>query len=507
MRSPSTTRTSHWAAGAVAVVLAVAVAQFVAGGLVVLLSAAIVASIVVMTRFEFENLVVAFVWSLSLVHLVKRLLFLAGPQPRLAYYSILFIPNALLIVALIRRPRRGRRLLNQAPGLLLVGFGLLAVAATLLLSPGVPIFVRIAALNERIFPMAAFVVGLGLTLGSQGFVRLTRAIVLSALVSVPYALIQLATGPGPMERAWALQTANYSIQAQKIVDYIKNAPGSDWRPFSYHADPLTWGLFLVIALGVAFANKSAPSDVKVRLPAVTTLALTVGLLASFSRTPWLGLMGMLIGFYILRWRRARRPVLLLGLLLASFALAINVGSFLYEKVFPKLGTQHGGAAEARYLNFGTVQARLDSWSALPKELSAHPVLGAGYGQLALATQQFGKVVTGDPGKHNLLVETAVATGGVGLLFLLAFFAAVFHAGLRAPPRVAVSARWIVALVFGLFLTGYGNVGVFLDANLFLLCGVLAASQVDGIVSFGSMRRSATSTPGPYEGVVVTDEQS
>ncbi len=470
-------------------VLAIAAAQLVPGGPVVLFVVAVAALVALGARFEFENLVVAFIWSTSLVHLGKRAIFVTGPQPRYAYYAVVFLPTLLLAITVARCP--GRRRGSVLPGAAVL-LGLLAIVATVatLAGPGVPVFARLASLNDRVVPMAGLLMGLAMPLGSRGFGRATRAIVLSAVATVPYGVVQLVTGPGPIERAWAANTADYSIEAQKIVGYINRAPGSDWRPFSYHADSLTWGLFLLVALGVTLANSRAPEGTKVRLPAAAMPMLLVGLFATFSRTPWLGALGMVGAFSLLRWHSTRRPALLLAALLATFAIGISLGGYLYTKVFPQVNSKvsTSNQAEARYLNLGTFQARLGAWSDLTKDLASYPAIGAGYGRLELASQRFGKVVGGDPGGHNLLVETVVALGAPGLVLLLAFFGALFSAGLRSPPQLEGTSRWLVALIFGLFVTGYANVGVFLDANFFLVCGAVSA------ISVGTWRAPGRSQP-------------
>ncbi|MDQ6945628.1 MAG: O-antigen ligase family protein [Actinomycetota bacterium] len=466
------------AAGVGAAMLIVGAAQVVPGGPVVLFALAALAAVALAARLRFDNLVVAFIWSTSLVHLLKRAIFLTGPQPRFAYYAVVFFPTALLGVALARRPRRVVHPTSQAATTLLALFALVAALATVA-GGGVPVFVRLAALNDRVVPIAGFMVGLALPVGSQGFARITKAIVLSAVATVPYGVLQLVTGPGPIERAWAFNTSQYSIQAQNIVDYVHRAPGSDWRAFSYHADPLTWGLFLLVALGVALANDRAPTAAKARLPRATVPVLLVGLFATFSRTPWLGALAMVGSYALLRWRSTRRPALLLAVMLGIFAAGISVGGYLYTKVFPRVNTQvsRSNLVEARYLNLGTFQARLGAWSELPKDVGRYPAIGAGYGRLELSSQRFGKVVEGDPGAHNLLVETVVALGAPGLVLLLAFVGALFAVGMRSPPHLVSSSRWLVALIFGLFVTGYANVGVFLNANFFVICGAVAAIGV------------------------------
>lgn len=436
---------------------------------------------VFITRLSWRTALLVFVWSFSLVHLFKKSIYFLGPQPRLIYVGIVAIPVLLVCFLALRAPIvRG---VNALPGRALLVYSVFSLVSSVLDRSGTSVAGRVSGVLLVIAPLAAYRVGLALPLDSVNFARFARSLVWSALVSVPYGLYILIAGPTPLERAWAYGAHDASIQARKVYNYIEGLPNGEWRGFSYHADPFSWGLFLVVGLFMLFVVRNLRSGGALsRIPLWIPVSLFLfGLLGSLSRSPWLGATAAAGMFVLLGLRPARRPVFVYATAIVGLVLVLNVGSYLYQQVFPEVNAtiRSQNLVIARYFNLGSVEARLGAWDQLPKVLGANPIVGQGRGR-ALEQQQIGRgELDLTQISHNFLVEVALIQGGVALIAQLVFLGVVIRSGIRLVRTngdVSRTARLLVSLIFGLVMTGYTNGTLFMNEVFFVLCGVVVATE-------------------------------
>src|SRR6267378_1247029 len=150
---------------------------------------------VTLSGLRYSSLIVLHMWLASLVHLLKRAVFLIGDQQQEAYYSVLLLPTAILIPALVRAvPRLGHswRLLTTRILIVFVGW---SAFVSLVSRSDLPLAARLAAIHQRLLPMAAFMLGLATPLGSREFRRVVNALVWSAVLSVAYGAWMFLAGP------------------------------------------------------------------------------------------------------------------------------------------------------------------------------------------------------------------------------------------------------------------------------------------------------------------------
>ncbi len=460
---------------AVAVGLALSSAPLQVAALEVVL----VACLFGFARLEFEPLLVGWLWLVCTIHFMKRAIFLLGPQTQATYYSVLilatvaFIP--LVLLSLVRLRQRG-----VPPSARILGFFIAwSLFQTLLPGSGATVITRLAAVHERILPMAAFAIGLCMAPGSRPFGRAARTILTTALLSVVYGLFLAANGPTIIERAWAYETAPFSLQGRNVLSWIEGQSG-DWmfRSFSFYADPLTWGLFLLTAVACLLLTMPTGPRKGIRFWASMGLLLA-GLTVSLTRTPWAGLLIMLATWALLGKRGAARPVPMMLLLAAGFLVVVTVGGFVYSTLMPRIifTAPFSNPLADRLLTVGTLEARVGAWEGLTRAVVDYPVLGEGFAYGEYFLRAFSNETGEDTSGHNFLLETTLCTGAAGMLIFLAFLYRLFVEGTRAPAGSALSSsrRWLLAFTVGCIMTGYLNGGTFMNVYFFLLAGSLVAA--------------------------------
>ncbi len=423
----------------------------------------------------FENLLVLWIWAISLVHLMKRAIFLLGPQSQFTYYSVLFLPSLIYAPVLLLALTRARGGWRQPATRVLIAFMAWNLLSTMLFADAT-MRARLAAVHEKILPMATFIIGLSVPVDSPEGRRPLAAILYSAAVSVVYGVVLYVGGPTLLEREWARGTAAYSIQGQKVLDFILGDQARvDWRGFSYFADPLTWGLLLLAGTASAVVLSCLRDGMRRGALLVWVPVLLLGLFVCLMRTPWAGLVAMLGTYLVLRWKPAQRPAVPALLIAFGFALVLVAGPYLYHAAAPRTG---GSPVLERYFATGTIGARVGQWQTLMDAAQHYPVMGAGLTESTYFSRAFGGVDLGGLGGHNFLIETVVTSGVAGLILLLCFFACVSREGmerLRASPRPE-AARWLLAYFVGCASTGFLTGSTFLNHYFFLLMGMLVAPR-------------------------------
>src|SRR2546425_1891730 len=441
--------------------------------------AAIALGCLALSGLRYSSLIVLHMWVASLVHLLKRAVFLIGDQSQEAYYSVLLLPTVILIPALVRAlPRVGPswRLVTTRLMIAFVGW---SAFVSLVSTSDLPLAARLAAIHQRVLPMAAFIVGLATPPGSREFRRVVSALVWSAVVSVAYGAWMFLAGPTALERAWAAGTASYSIQGEKTMSMVAGESGLDeWRGFSYYADPLTWGLYLVAAMAGLLILRSLGQGPRNKVSHSILVALVIGLILCLTRTPWLGLLVMLAAYVLLRWRPAQNVWCLAAMIPAGFLLVVQVGSYCYSSIGPLMPSVVALSPIARrYLTVGTIEARIGAWDAFRDLLSQHPFLGEGFAYNEHFAQALAGRSIGDPASHNFLVETIVCAGIPGLALLIWFLLALLRDGSNRLRQThgSASMRWLVAFTLGYVMTGYLNGGAFLNHYFFFLTGSMVSA--------------------------------
>jgi O-antigen ligase len=435
---------------------------------------------VAFSRFQLFGLAVAFLISDHLVHFLKRAIFLLGPQPQSVYFGIQLLPSLIFMMLCVAAVRQRRRVALPGSAKLLCTFLVIAVATTLYSISHLPLWVVLAAIHQQLLPFLMFFVGLSLTLGQ--FARIGRVIAVLAAISVLYALLQLASGPTIIDRVWASETYSYSIHGRKVFTYLTGT-SPEFRAFSYYADPLTWGLFLVVAFLGATVAREMKEMSRSSCLIVGILGL-VGLFFSLTRTSWAGLLVAVGAYFVLRNHFVRRPWLVFCAVAATFAMAVIGGSFLYRELFlaRRLPIAENRIA-ARYLTVGTLEARISAWETLKDTAVRAPFVGRGYGVLHYASRSTEAAqLYRPPFSHNFLVELVFNVGLPGALLFLAFFLQWLREGFYALRNTHDQTRqrvllWMIAFTVGFVITGYLNGPAFMTYEFFLVMGVLSGYAV------------------------------
>ncbi len=433
-------------------------------------------ALVAYSRFQLQGLIVAFLVCQGLVQLLKRVIFVLGPQPQAIYLGIQLLPACLLLILVVMALPRLCRLHLPWSGKLLAVFVAVLTLATLLSARSLPWSVVLSGVHQEVLPFAMFFVGMLLT--PRDFPRIGRIMGVLAAVSAVYGLIQLGTGPTFVDRAWANETFSYSIQGNKVHAFLEGA-SPEFRGYSYYADPVTWGFALLAGLvGAALAREQGK---KSRWWWMTLIALVLGgLFCTQTRTVWAGLMittGVLV---MLRWRAFRRPWLLFCLTMVSFAVVVSTGDYLYRELFlAQRMPVFRNVLTMRYLTVGTIEARISAWSALQDAIRTAPVIGQGSGAMLLAVRDTEAAQSGLKGiSHNFLVDLVSNAGLPAALLFLGFYLqwlregfAVFRGSSdRAMKRTLL---WIIAFSVGSLITGYLNGANFMTYEFFLFMGLVA----------------------------------
>ncbi len=440
------------------------------------LAALLFPALIAFSRFRVDGLAAAFLICQSLVHLLKRLIFVLGPQPHAVYLGIQLLPSVvvLLLSAVAMKQLRGRKLPWSAR--LLAAFLALSVALTLRGLADLPWLIVLSAIHQYLLPFLLYFAGLTLT--PSRLARVGRTMAILACLSVVYGLVQLAGGPTALDRAWANETYSFSIHGGKVFAYLEGA-ALEFRSYSYYADPLTWGFALLAGLAGAAAARRLGRMSRAMF-AVAGLVMLAGLFFTLTRTVWVGLAVALAVFGLLARPGLRRPWLVFALVMGSFAGVVTAGGFVYREFFLERRIQaFRSPILTRYLTVGTIEARTSAWNALKEAAEASPVWGQGYGVMLWVnrnrdvSQEHRQLVS-----HNFLVELVFNTGIPGALLFLGFFwqwlREAFRAlGLSANPGHRRVIRWLIAFAAGCMVTGYLNGPSFMTGEWFLLLGAMA----------------------------------
>lgn len=443
---------------------------------------------------DLSGLLAAYLVSNCLIHLWKRLIFLFGPQTQEVYVAAQLAPGVVLVgVVLAALPRlRGRKLAPSSGWL--AAFLAIAVLSTALSLRRTEVLYAGAAVYQQLFPFALYFVGQ--VLRRAEMVRALRITVLLAALSAVYGIIQFLSGPTLVDRLWAAGTYQYSIHGSKVLDYLEGKT-SEFRAFSFYADPLTWGLFLLAGIAAAAVARQLGA-ISQGVWRTSVWLGVAGLFCGMTRTSWLGFGVMMAAVALFRFRSLRRPWLVFAAAVSLFGVTVVGGSYMYREVFlaRRLPATDNPVVQ-RYLTIGTIEARMSAWEELQAVLREGSVIGSGNTALVEAVSRHGSFGPGLKGLvHNVFVQITIQNGWIGALLFLAFvaqwlreaFGKLRGAGKRPEQRAV---QWLIAFGVGSLATGFLNGGNFLTHLFFLWTGLAAG----GASWLGEPSRLATDEPG------------
>jgi hypothetical protein len=423
--------------------------------------------LVALSRLGTVNLLIAYIVADHLCQFLKRAIFLLGPEPRLVYYLFQLLPTLILFLAVASSLYGLRHTRFPLSAKLLAGFIAICLAQTFLSPNGSDLLSRFGGTNQSIIPLFAAFAGMAVPPGEWR--RFAKLFLVLVIVSTIYGVIQLVHGPTVIDRAWALQTGNYSIEGVKVFWYITGG-SREFRAYSYYSDPTMWGFFLVFAvLFVAVARqRTAVPGLWLKLAIGFSLA---GLVAAQTRTVWVALLGAVLMHRVLGLRSLRRPIFVITGILITFGLVLSVGPYALAHWAPRLTNN---AMLNRYMTVGTISARTSALEIFLRELPRHIVLGDGYGtsDTPLETVDENQVQASDYYSHNAVDGMLLSVGLPGLLTFGVFLYRWLWESLRtvnlSRREVARSQRWVIASCVGMLLTG-GLMGpLFLNSSYFML---------------------------------------
>jgi hypothetical protein len=419
------------------------------------------------SRLKTTNLLLAYIVADHLCQFLKRAIFLLGPQPKLVYWGFQLLPTLLLALAVVSSFYSMRKTIFPLSTKLLMLFIAICVAQTFLSPSGAALINRFAGANQSIVPLFAAFAGMAISPGEWR--RFGKLFLVLVIISSIYGIFQWAHGPTAIDRAWALQTGDYSIEGSKVFLYITGAR-PDFRAYSYYADPTTWGFFLVLGslFLVALRQREWIPSVWIRVAASFAL---LGIVVAETRSVWVALLGALLVHWVLGSRSLRHPVVVITGILVAFGLVLSAGQYALDNWAPRLT---GNALLNRYMTVGTISARTSALKIFIRTLPKHIVMGDGYGTADNPLETFDERTAADSDyySHNLIVGLLLSLGLPGLLTFGAFFYRWLWESLRtlnrSPAPIARSQLWIISACVGMLFTGSVVGPLFLDSSYFMI---------------------------------------
>ena len=211
--------------------------------------------------------------------------------------------------------------------------------------------------------------------------------------------------------SWLGMSGQEAWQAGTSV--LKNESGRWLRAYGTFPHPNMLGGYLgvVLVLGIGYLTQSALSIKKRLFFEGGSIIVLLGLLLTFSRTAWLGiLLGItLVGFHV--WRggqlRVRKRFLQVFFMLGLAGFVF--GSVLWEQIFPRFDTvtvEREGSVSER------ITAFRDAWMLIGK----YPLIGVGAGNFTaqLMKENPGRPIWEIQPAHDVLLLIWVELGVIGL---------------------------------------------------------------------------------------------
>ncbi|UOF88964.1 Wzz/FepE/Etk N-terminal domain-containing protein [Fodinisporobacter ferrooxydans] len=225
-------------------------------------------------------------------------------------------------------------------------------------------------------------------------------------------------------------------------------------------DPNAYGglLVLAFALHIMTSGKTNPIFTR-RFGVFCTVSLGIGILLTFSRSAWIGLVTIVLVVALFR------PMYVLRI--------VTVGVFTFGIVLIVLGSRYLPVIESMSLRIKQITARMDYIYTALNRFKDHPIFGVGVGTFQ---DQYNWIL------HNTTLWFLAEFGLVGMVTFLGFILWFFYKGMSAY-RIADENQ--KPLVFGFMLGHLSMFGLSLgiealyQRHWWLIMGLLAASHFLG----------------------------
>jgi len=256
---------------------------------------------------------------------------------------------------------------------------------------------------------------------------------------------------------WSLLFSGYVVAVVAVLQAGFGVLGGGFFRSTYiradatMAHPDFLGIFLAMLLPIALAKLIGRHSGLTRLLAANfVVVLSLGLVATFTRSAWIGaVLGVAVVLALHGGRLRVLPVIgFVALLAVAFgALAWFVNA--------RPTTVPGGVANVYSrivsitdLSSGSIAERLAVWGDTPRVIAARPILGWGPSNFGAVYPQFqsanrNAILFDDP--HEETLGIAAKQGIVGLLaylWILVAFVRAFWKGRRLPGAVALFGGWV-----------------------------------------------------------------
>ena len=257
---------------------------------------------------------------------------------------------------------------------------------------------------------------------------------------------------------WSLLFSGYLIAVVAVLQSVLGVLGAGYfgqsgayfRADATMAHPDFLGIFLAMLLPIAFAKLVSRRPLLTRLLAANlVIVLSLGLLATFTRSAWIGAVVGIAVVLALRGGRFRPMPLI------AFAAVLVIGFAALAGIVAARSSS-GGIANAIYsrivssvdLSSGSIAERLAVWKDTPAVIASRPVLGYGPDNFALVYPLFqssnrNTVLFTDPHEEALgVLATQGVVGFLAYLWILVAFVRAFWAGRHQRGAVALFAGWV-----------------------------------------------------------------
>ena len=254
---------------------------------------------------------------------------------------------------------------------------------------------------------------------SRSFGKRETGLIITALFTGAILVSVLGIGQFLSQSAFASSWLGMSGQEawQAGTSVLKNESGRWLRAYGTFPHPNMLGGYLgvVLVLGIGYLTQSALSIKKRLFLEGGSIVILLGLLLTFSRMAWLGiLLGIsLVGFHTWRedepriWERFLQVFFVLGL--AGFIF----GCVLREQIFPRFDTV---TVEREKSVTERITAFQDAWTLIGK----YPLIGVGAGNFTAQSMKEnpGRPIWGIQPAHNVLLLIWVELGVIGLALFI-----------------------------------------------------------------------------------------
>jgi putative inorganic carbon (HCO3(-)) transporter len=261
---------------------------------------------------------------------------------------------------------------------------------------------------------------------------------------------------------WALLLSAFVVSVvavlQSMFGYLGGGyfhTGSFIRADATLANPDFLGVFLALLLPIALSKIISRRPPLTRLLALDVFVLMfMGLVASFTRSGWIGAFAGCIAVLALRRGRLRwGPLVVAGAVVVLFV-GIGLAGFNSQPTTDESGARAVISRVASIADFssGTIAQRISVWRETLPLIASRPLFGYGPDTFGLVYPNFQTVSRGGTQwdkTHNDTLQVGATQGLLGVaayIWLLVAFALAFWKGRRYHGAVALFGGWLAYVV-------------------------------------------------------------